>query len=136
MRRHGTWHRDLNAELLMPFSRHISASWAHIFETDLFASFDSATVVVIDNILKEFEESVPPGLKDRARTQVKTCLKDVKLTMRNTIVVVHQSLVSEQKRISRCVTPHVQAQLAEGYDQATKVRGKGSAVRQKARQIY
>jgi hypothetical protein len=128
LRRHGSWRRDLNVELLAPFSCNIASSWSRVFETDLSASFDKSAGLVIHEIVEEVEESVPLGLKDRAKTQVEVCLEEAKQTMRSIIEVVRESLTLEQKEISRCLAPHVQKQLT---DRAMEERGKGSVARQK-----
>jgi hypothetical protein len=125
------WRRDLNEELLAPFSRNMAASWSKVFETDLFASFHKAAVAVINKVVQEVEASAPPGLKDRTKIQTEVCLDEAKLTMQKTIEVVRVSLTSEQKEISRCLAPHVQHQLVDGYDRAMEERGKGSVARQK-----
>jgi len=39
---------------------------------------------------------------------------------------------NEQKEVSRCLAPHVQEQLVDGYDRAMEERGTGSVARQKA----
>ena len=46
--------------------------------------------------------------------------------------VVRETMNNEQKEVSRCMAPHVQAQLVEGYDRAMEERGTGSVARQKA----
>ena len=134
LNRYGSWHRDLNAELLAPFARNIATSWSKLFETDLFASFDKSAAAVICKLVKEIEESVPLGLKDRAKMQMETCLEEAKLTMCNIIEHVQKSLTSEQKEISRCLAPHVQSQLVKGYVRAMEEKGRGSVARQKVRQ--
>jgi hypothetical protein len=131
LRRHGTSHRDLNVELLAPFSRNIAVSWSKVFETDLFASFRKAAVAVINNLVQEVEASAPLGLKDRTKTQTEVCLEEATLTMEKTVEVVRNALTSEQKEISRCLAPHVQGQLKEGYNRAMEEKGKGSVARQK-----
>ena len=39
---------------------------------------------------------------------------------------------NEQKEVSRCLAPHVQNQLVDGYNRAMEERGTGSVARQKA----
>jgi hypothetical protein len=109
----------------------MAASWSKVFETDLFASFHKAAVAAINKVVQEVEASAPPGLKDRTKVQTEVCLDEAKLTMQKTIEVVRDSLTSEQKEISRCLAPHVQNQLVDGYDRAMEERGKGSVARQK-----
>jgi hypothetical protein len=46
--------------------------------------------------------------------------------------VVKEALRNEQKEISRCLAPHVQSELTDGYNLALEERGRGSVARQKA----
>lgn len=66
------------------------------------------------------------------RNQGELCLQEAKVALRNTIELVQQTMQNEQKEVSRCLAPHVQAQLVEGYDRAMEERGTGSVARQKA----
>jgi hypothetical protein len=136
LRRHGYWLQDLNVKLTNPFSKTIATSWSKVFETDLFTSFDKATVATINRLLKDVEDSTPTGLKDRAKVQTEACREEARLAARKTLDIVRESLKSERKEISRCVAPHVQSQLADGYDQALAIKGIGSVARQKARHIH
>lgn len=45
--------------------------------------------------------------------------------------VVKEALGREQKEISRCLAPHIQNELMDGYDLAVEERGRGSVARQK-----
>ncbi|KAI0079668.1 hypothetical protein K474DRAFT_1683062 [Panus rudis PR-1116 ss-1] len=132
LRRHGTWRHDLNVELSNPFTRNIASSWSKVFEADLFAGFERATTDCIRQLLKEVEDSAAPGLKERARGQAELSLEEAKVALRKTIDLVRDTINTEQKEISRCLSPHVQNQLVEGYDRAMEERGKGSVARQKA----
>jgi len=81
--------------------------------------------------VKDVEESAAPGLKDRARLQGETCLEEARVALTNAVDLVKERVNMEQKEISRCLAPHVQAQLVEGYDTAMMERGTGSVARQK-----
>lgn len=48
-------------------------------------------------------------------------------------MLVGDFLRNQQKDISRCLIPHVKAQLSSGYDEAMEERGTGSVARQKVR---
>lgn len=45
--------------------------------------------------------------------------------------LVKETMNNEQKEVSRCMAPHVQTQLVDGYDRAMEERGTGSVARQK-----
>ncbi|GJE84682.1 nuclear GTPase SLIP-GC [Phanerochaete sordida] len=131
LRRHGSWRQDLNVELSNPFTRQIASTWSRVFEADLFASFEHATNEAIARVLKEVEESAAPGLKERARGQAELALEEAKVALHKTIDSVRETINDEQKEISRCLAPHVQDQLVDGYDEAMLERGRGSVARQK-----
>ncbi|KAH9482911.1 Nuclear GTPase SLIP-GC [Psilocybe cubensis] len=132
LRRHGSWRRDLNAELIQPFTRNIAHSWSQVFESDLFGPFQASTLAAIRALVKEVEETAATGLKERARLQGNACVEEARIALANTVELVKVAMTSEQKEISRCMAPHVQAQLVEGYDTAMLERGTGSVARQKA----
>ncbi|KAH8106194.1 hypothetical protein BXZ70DRAFT_422562 [Cristinia sonorae] len=131
LRRHGSWRRDLNVELSNPFTRQIASSWSKVFETDLFAPFEKAANIVIIKLLKEVEASAALGLKERASGQGELSLEEAKVALRKTLDVVRDTINTEQKEVSRCLAPHVQGQLVDGYDRAMEERGRGSVARQK-----
>ena len=131
LRRHGSWRRDLNVELVNPFTRNIAHSWSKIFESDLFASFRTSTVDVIKALIKEVEDTAASGLKDRAKLQGEACIEEALVALTNAVELVKETMNREQKEISRIMAPHVQAQLVEGYDTAMEERGRGSVARQK-----
>ncbi|KAH9844070.1 Dynamin family-domain-containing protein [Rhodofomes roseus] len=132
LRRHGSWRQDLNVELTNPFTRQIASSWQKVFEADLFASFEKSTLTVIDNLLHDVEQSAASGLKERARGQGELCLQEAKIALQKTLDVVRDTVTSQQKETSRCLAPHIQEQLFDGYDAAMEERGTGSVARQKA----
>ncbi|KDQ65115.1 hypothetical protein JAAARDRAFT_188367 [Jaapia argillacea MUCL 33604] len=132
LRRHGTFRQDLNVELINPMTKNIASSWSKVFEADLFASFNADANRSINKLLKEVEESAAPGLKDRVKNQGEVCLEEAKLALKKTVEIVNETMSSEQKEVSRCLAPHIQDQLLEGYDRALEERGRGSVARQKA----
>ncbi|KAF8165415.1 Dynamin family-domain-containing protein [Crassisporium funariophilum] len=132
LRRHGSWRRDLNVELINPFTRNIAHSWSKVFESDLFAPFKVSTLATIDSLVKEVEESAAVGLKERARVQGEQCLEEARVALNKAVEVVKATMNTEQKEVSRVMAPHVQAHLIEGYDTAMEERGTGSVARQKA----
>ncbi|KAG1886363.1 uncharacterized protein F5891DRAFT_1120509 [Suillus fuscotomentosus] len=131
LRRHGSWHRDLNVELLTPFTRNIASSWSTIFESDLFTPLSSAVTECVKKLLADVEVSAVAELKERACARSSDSQEEVHLTLGKIIEVVEGALVREQKEISRCLAPHVQTELVDGYNRATRQRGKGSVARQK-----
>jgi len=136
LRRHGSWRRDLNVELINPFTRNIAYSWSKVFESDLFGPFEAASIGSINKLLKEVEDSAAAGLKDRTKLQGEQCLEEARVALKKTMDVVKETMNNEQKEVSRCMAPHVQAQLVEGYDRAMEERGTGSVARQKARYCH
>ncbi|KAJ3510297.1 hypothetical protein NLJ89_g4757 [Agrocybe chaxingu] len=132
LRRHGSWRRDLNVELINPFTKNIAHSWSKVFESDLFGPFQAATIATINTIVKEVEDSAAAGLKDRAKLQGEACVEEARVTLTNAVELVKQTMNTEQKEVSRCLAPHIQSQLVEGYDRAMEERGTGSVARQKA----
>jgi len=132
LRRHGSWRRDLNVELVNPFTRNIAHSWSKVFESDLFASFQTSTLDVINTLVKEVEDSAASGLKDRAKMQGEASIQEARVALTKAIELVKDAMNQEQKEVSRIMAPHVQAQLVEGYDTAMEERGTGSVARQKA----
>ncbi|KAG1806924.1 uncharacterized protein HD556DRAFT_1325273 [Suillus plorans] len=131
LRRHGSWYRDLNVELLTPFTRNIASSWSTLFESDLFTPLSSAVTECVKKLLADVEVSAAAELKERACARSSDSQEEVHLALGKIIKVVEGALVREQKEISRCLAPHVQTELVDGYDRATGQRGKGSVARQK-----
>jgi hypothetical protein len=97
----------------------------------MFAPFEASTMSSIHQLLKDVEQSAAPGLKERAKMQGDVCLEEARVALKKTLDVVRETMNSEQKEVSRCLAPHVQAQLVDGYDRAMEERGTGSVARQK-----
>ncbi|KAK1224421.1 hypothetical protein PQX77_012717 [Marasmius sp. AFHP31] len=131
LRRHGCFRRDLNVELLAPFTRNIASAWSKVFESDLFGPFEASAIKAINSLLHDVEESAALGLKDRVKIQGETCVQDAKVALTNSINVVKETMNDEQKEISRLLAPHVQTALTSGYEEALDFRGTGSVKRQK-----
>jgi hypothetical protein len=131
LRRHGSWRRDLNVELLNPFTQNIAHSWSKTFESDSFTSFQMSTVEVINTLIKEVEDTAATGLKHRVKRQGEVCIEEARVALTNAVELVKLTMQRERKETSRIMAPHVQAQLVEGYDTAMEERGKGSIARQK-----
>lgn len=141
LRRAGEWRRDLNLELINPFTRSIARSWGDMFESDLFGQFEKATLDAISQLLQEVEESAAPGLKDRAKLQAEACSEEAKTALQKTMATVKETMTTQQKETSRLLAPHVKNQLYQSYMDAMEFRGTGSVARQKVRscvslQIY
>lgn len=136
LRRHGAWRRDLNVDLVIPFTRNIAHSWSRVFESDLFSPFEGAALGIVKELLKQVEESAALGLQDRAKLQGEQCLEEANVALKKTMDIVQDTMTKEQKEVSRCMAPHVQKQLVEGYDRAMEERGLGSVARQKVRLAF
>ena len=117
--------------MITPLTRSIAHSWSKVFESDLFAPFELAVIASINKLLQDVEDSAVVGLKDRTKLQGELCVEEARVALQKTMSVVKETMSNEQKNISRCMAPHVQAQLVEGYDQAIEERGTGSVARQK-----
>ncbi|OCH93606.1 hypothetical protein OBBRIDRAFT_790131 [Obba rivulosa] len=131
LRRHGSWYEDLNVELTNPFMRNIASTWSQIFESDLFASVETSTLTTIETLVGEVEASVTDSLKDCARAQAEICAEHARVALKRTLQLVQKTITTEQRDVSRCLVPHVQGLLVDGYDRAIKERGMGSVARQK-----
>jgi hypothetical protein len=131
LRRHGCWRRDLNTELVTPFTRSIALAWSKVFESDLFAVLQKAVLESVTTLIKEVESSAASGLMDRCKRQGELCMEEVRVAVKNTLDVVRETMSNEQKEASRSLAPHVQDQLRAGYVRAMEERGIGSVARQK-----
>ncbi|KAG8740113.1 hypothetical protein FRC10_004742 [Ceratobasidium sp. 414] len=131
LRRDGEHLKDVNAELVAPMTREIASSWAQVFESDLFTPMEAAARTEITQLLKDIEDSVPAGLKDRCKTRTQATLKEVQVVTANILQNIKTAMTNEQKEISRCLTPHVKSSLLDGYRLALAEQGKGSVARQK-----
>ncbi|KAJ7507726.1 hypothetical protein B0H11DRAFT_1968347 [Mycena galericulata] len=132
LRRNGEYRRDLNVELVNPFTRNIAQKWQQVFEADVFSPLLSSTIACINQLINDVERSAAPGLKDRAKLQGESCLDEARVALDKTVETVKETLNNEQKEVSRSLAPHVQGQLLDGYTEAMEHRGKGSVARQKA----
>ncbi|CEL62681.1 hypothetical protein RSOLAG1IB_05037 [Rhizoctonia solani AG-1 IB] len=112
-------------------TREIAASWAQVFDSDLFAPMIRAERQEIANVLKLVQASAPPSLNIRCETQSQLALKESEVLNQNILQNLKTLMTSEQKNISRCLTPHVQKELLEAYQLAAAERGTGSVARQK-----
>lgn len=81
--------------------------------------------------MKDVEDSSAMGLKDRARLQGEICVEEARVALAKTVDLVKETMNQEQKEVSRCLAPQIQAQLVEAYDTAMEERGAGSVARQK-----
>ena len=106
-----------------------------MFEADLFASFEKATVEIIQKLIADVEASAAIGLKERAKGQGELCMEEARVALHKTLDAVSEAMNNEQKEVSRCLAPHVQNQLFDGYNRAMEERGLGSVARQKVRSL-
>ncbi|KAJ7498992.1 hypothetical protein FB451DRAFT_1347396 [Mycena latifolia] len=131
LRRNGEYRRDLNVELVNPFTRNIAQKWQEVFEADVFAPLLSSTVACINQLVNDVERTAASGLKDRAKVQGESCLNEARVALDKTVETVKETLNNEQKEVSRSLAPHVQGQLLDGYLSAMGETGIGSVKRQK-----
>ncbi|KAJ7904438.1 hypothetical protein B0H14DRAFT_3079313 [Mycena olivaceomarginata] len=116
LRRNGEYRRDLNVELVNPFTRNIAQTWQKTFEADIFSPLLDGIIACINKVVGDVERSAAPGLK----------------ALDKTMSSVKEALNNEQKEVSRSLAPHVQSELIDGYSAAMEERGLGSVARQKA----
>lgn len=131
LRRHGEWRRNLNMELLTPFTKNIAASWGKLFEMDLLLPFQGTVQSSIRHLLEDMEASAAPGLKERVKIQGDLCFAEAEVSLKQAVAVVGETVITQQKEVSRCLAPHVQNNLIDGYDLAMEEKGPGSVARQK-----
>ncbi|KAJ3999535.1 Dynamin family-domain-containing protein [Lentinula boryana] len=131
LRRHGEFRRNLNVELLALFTKTIATSWSKVFETDLLGHFEETIQAAICRLLDDIVDSTAAGLKERVRMQGELCKAEADVALKQVVAVVRETINTQQKDVSRCLAPHVQNNLIDGYDLALKERGQGSVARQK-----
>ncbi|KAF5393772.1 hypothetical protein D9757_000094 [Collybiopsis confluens] len=131
LRRHGEWRRNLNVELLAPFTKNIASSWGKTFEADLFRSFEEVVQTAVRRLTEDMAESAAPGLKERVKMQGDLCLEESDVALKQAVAVVRDTVNTEQKEVSRSLATHVQNNLVDGYELAMEERGTGSVARQK-----
>jgi hypothetical protein len=122
-------------ELLAPFTLSIAQAWCHTFQTDMFTTFEQHVKVVIQQLLTDFQQDLPPGLKGPATSHTEHCLQITKVTMKGTVDHVRKTLNKKRRELSRSMAPNIQEGLRQGYEDALKEKGKGSIARQKVRTI-
>ena len=90
---------------------------------------------VVHDLLADVEATAAIGLKERAKGQGELCLEEARIALRKTLDAVGEAMNNQQKDISRCLAPHVQDQLTDGYNRAMEERGRGSVARQKVSSV-
>lgn len=85
----------------------------------------------INKLIADVEASAAAGLKDHVHAQSSVSQEEARHALVQTMEVVKEALGKEQKEISRCLAPHVQNELTDGYNLALQERGSGSVARQK-----
>jgi hypothetical protein len=88
-------------------------------------------MLCVKKLLADVKASAAAGLKDHTHAQSSRSQEESRLALGKTMGVVKEALGREQKEISRCLAPHVQNELAGGYNLAMEERGRGSVARQK-----
>ncbi|KAJ3785098.1 hypothetical protein GGU10DRAFT_428153 [Lentinula aff. detonsa] len=131
LRRHGEFRRNLNVELLALFTKNIATSWSKVFETDLLGHFEETIHAAICRLLDDIVDSTAAGLQERVRMQGELCKAEADVALKQVVAVVRETINTQQKDVSRCLAPHVQNNLIDGYDLALEERGQGSVARQK-----
>ncbi|KAK7061658.1 nuclear GTPase SLIP-GC [Favolaschia claudopus] len=132
LRRNGEYRRDLNVELVNPFTRNIAQTWQKTFEADIFGFVRESVLASLRKLVDDISKSAAPGLVDRTKLQGESCMESAQVALDKSIETVKETLNNEQKEVSRSLAPHVQSQLLDGYESAMEERGKGSVARQKA----
>lgn len=133
MKRYGSWKRDVNVELVDPFTQTIARSFSSIFEKDIFGPLEIAIRNCIAQLMTEFIESAAEELKPGAHSQQKECRKEIRTTLDHTMIAVKETMSTQRKEISRSVAPHIKQCLMESYENARREKGKGSVARIKVR---
>lgn len=129
MKRSGTWKRDINLELVDPFTQTIAQSFSHMFQQDIFGPFEVSIVNCVAKLLEEFLKSTSHELVPGAMLQQKACRKEMRATLSHTMDEVKEIMSAQRKEISRSVAPLVKNCLMESYDNARREKGKGSVAR-------
>lgn len=88
-------------------------------------------MLCVNKLLADVEASAAAGLKDYVHAQISRSQEESRLALRNTMQIVKEALGKKQKEISCCIAPHIQTELADGYNLAMEERGRGSVVRQR-----
>lgn len=131
IRRDGSFKRDLNIELVDPFTKSIAYSFSAMFEKDIFGPFEVSIVNAIAKLLEDFQKTIAEELLSGARHQGKACHKEARTVLQNTMEAVKETVSSQRKEISRSIAPVVQNRLRTTYDLAKAEKGPGSMARQK-----
>ncbi len=127
LRRHGDYgEHNLNMYLTTPLFLHIASSWCDLFKANLFADLESNTIKAVQTLLDEVINGVPGYLKMRAQKQADSCMAEARSALEMIMSNVKAELQKHQKSISRALTPHVQAELRQGYEDTLLVTGNGS----------
>lgn len=129
MKRCGTWKRDINLELVDPFTQTIAQSFSKMFKEDLFGPFETDVVNCVAQLLQDFLNSTAPELKPGAMLQQKAARKELRATLSRTMEAVKETMLAQRKEISRSVSPLIQKCLMESYENAKREKGKGSVAR-------
>lgn len=132
LRREGIFHsHNLNEELISPFIKHIASSWVKLFETNFFHSFENDALAAIEQLLRDVHVSAPIGLKDHVDVQGEACKQEARIALGSAVALVRQALQTQQRSISRSLSPHVQESLQGGYRRANEQTGYGCVARKK-----
>ncbi|KZT70920.1 hypothetical protein DAEQUDRAFT_152383 [Daedalea quercina L-15889] len=138
LRRYGSWRRDLNVELTVPFTRDIAARWSSTFTNvsvdfkSLSISFKDEVSLMMNKYLAEVEKSATPLLKDLAKKQTKHCRTTVRRALPLIVSRIRSVIDKEQKEASRCLAPRITETLKPGYEVAAPQSGPGSSNRRKS----
>ncbi|KAJ3550796.1 hypothetical protein NMY22_g232 [Coprinellus aureogranulatus] len=131
IRRYGSWRRDINVELVDPFTSSIARAFSAMFETDKFGPLEVAVYNRVMLLGQEFEKSAAEDLKSGAKLQNRTCRNDVKPALQKAMAVAKETMSNQRREISHSLAPHVQEALREGYDRAKLEKGRGCVARMK-----
>ncbi|KAI0663027.1 hypothetical protein C8Q70DRAFT_1050728 [Cubamyces menziesii] len=130
LRRNGVHHHNLNAELALPFTKRIARLYVDMFRGSPLKTLEAAVMHVIESVLSAVVDSAPPYLRLRATQLAKATVDKIRRRTKLLHRSVRSGLESIQQSSSGFLGTFIQAQLLEGYQQASEVKGRGRFIRQ------
>ena len=130
LRRNGVHHHNLNAELALPFTKRIARLYVDMFRGSPLKTLEAAVMRVIESVLSAVVDSAPPYLRLRATQLAKATVDKIRRRTKLLHRSVRSGLESIQQSSSGFLGTFIQAQLLEGYQQASEVKCRGRFIRQ------
>ncbi|KAG6911002.1 hypothetical protein DXG01_005417 [Tephrocybe rancida] len=123
---------DINEEFAAPFISTIVNAWRATLDKDLFPGTEAVLHRITNHLLEELIGSCQSDTsKDYATAQADLALEEAASSLKALHREVAWQIHKDQRNISSSITSHIQEQLVEGYDEALKIKGKGSVKLQK-----